>query len=103
MKDMIEQIISTDKKSREAVEKAKQIKIRSAQKIVDIREKKRKEYLEKAKANIEVIAIEERAKADAKLKSIEEEYGKIEEEIDKVYDKNREIWIDGLVRRVIEG
>jgi hypothetical protein len=100
---MIEQIISTDKKSREAVEKAKQIKIRSAQKIVDIREKKRKEYLEKAKANIEVIAIEERAKADAKLKSIEEEYEKIEEEIDKVYDKNREIWIDGLVRRVIEG
>ncbi len=100
---MIEQIISTDKKSRESVEKAKQIKIRSAQKIVDIREKKRKEYLEKAKANIEVVAIEERAQADVKLKSIEEEYEKIEEKIDKIYNENRENWIKNLVQRVIEG
>lgn len=100
---MIEQIISTDKKSRESVEKAKQIKIRAAQKIVDIRERKRKEYLEKARANIEVIAEEERVRADAKLKAIEREYEEIEKEINEVYDENYETWVKMLVQRVIEG
>lgn len=103
MKDMIEQIISTDKKSRESVEKAKQIRIRAAQKIVDIRERKRKEYLEKARANIEVIAEEERVRADAKLKAIEREYEEIEKEINEVYDENYETWVKMLVQRVIEG
>ncbi len=100
---MIEQIISTDKKSRESVEKAKQIRIRAAQKIVDIRERKRKEYLEKARANIEVIAEEERVRADAKLKAIEREYEEIEKEINEVYDENYETWVKMLVQRVIEG
>ncbi len=103
LKDMIEQIISTDRKSRESIERTKQIRIQSAQKISDIREKKREEYLEKARANIEVVAEEERARADLKLKAIERVYRGIEEEINEVYEENYQLWVDALVRRVIEG
>lgn len=103
MKDMIEQIISTDKKSQESVEKAKQLRIQSTQKISDIREKKRSEYLEKARANIKVIEQEEKVKAKAQLKQIESSYNKIEEKINSVYTRNYELWVDELVKRVIEG
>lgn len=100
---MIEQIISTDKKSRESVEQAKQLRIKSTQKISDIRDKKRNEYLEKARANIKVIEQEEKAKAEIKLKQIESSYRKIEEKINDVYKQNYELWVDELVNRVIEG
>lgn len=103
LKDMIEEIISTDKKSRESIEHAKQLKIQSAQKLIDMKEQKRREYLEKARANIKVIEQEERVKADAKLEEIEEEYKKIEGGIDEIYKKNYEPWVKALVKRVIEG
>ena len=103
LKDMIEQIISTDKKSRESVEQAKQLKIQSAQKISDMRDKKKKEYIEKARANIKIIEQEEKAKAEVKLMEIEKSYQKIEERINEVYKKNYEFWVEALVKRVIEG
>lgn len=103
LKDMIEQIISTDKKSRESVEQTRLLKIQSAQKISDIREQKRNEYLEKARANINVIEQEEKVKANAKLEQIERKYDSIGEEINRVYNENYELWVNALVKRVIEG
>ena len=100
---MIEQIISTDKKSRESLEQTKQIRLQSAQKISSMREKRKKEYLEKARANIAVIAEEERVNADKKLLSIERAYNEIENKINKVYEENCEFWVETLVNRVIEG
>lgn len=100
---MIEQIISTDKKSRESVEQAKQLRIQSAQKISDMREQKKREYLEKARANIKVIEQEERVKADARLKEIERNYEKIADGINRVYKENYSSWVEALVKRVIEG
>lgn len=98
---MIEKIISTDKRSRESVEKTRQMRIQSEQKISDIKEKKRNEYLEKARSNIKLLEQEEKIKAEKQLKQIEKSYKAIEDKINEVYNQNYELWVDSLVKRVI--
>ena len=101
--DMIEKIVSSDKKSREAVEKAQQLKIMSAQKVNDMCDKKRSEYLEKARANIKESERLERAKANEKIKQIGKAYGLISNRLDKIFSDNCDEWVDAVVKRVVEG
>ncbi len=103
MKDMINRIISTDKKSREAVAKALKFKVDSIQKISDLREKKRIEHINKARQNIKIMESEERKIADMKIKAIMDHYDKISKDIDKVYNENSRVWISQIIQRVKEG
>ncbi len=48
MEDMIKRIIELDKQAQESLVRANQMKIDSEQRISDMKEKKRKEYMEKA-------------------------------------------------------
>ena len=98
--DMIEKIISSDKKSREAVFKAQQLKVMSAQKIND---KKRNEYLERARINIKNSEKAERAKADEKIQQIGKAYGEISDRLDRIFSENCDEWVDAVVKRVVEG
>lgn len=101
LKDMIEKIVSTDRKSRELIGKTRQMRIESEQKISDMKEKKKNEYLEKARMNIKLMEQEEKIKAEKKLKQIEEKYKAVEDRISQAYDENYEFWVDMLVNRVI--
>ncbi len=103
MKDMINRIISTDKKSREAVAKTLKFKVDSIQKINDLREKKRVEHINKARQNIKIMESEEREIADIKIKAITDHYNKISDKIDKVYSENSKMWISQIIQRVKEG
>ena len=102
MKDMIEKIISTDKKSREAMAKTRQLKVESEQKISDMCEKKRSEYIERARVNIRNMEKQERIKAEIKLKKIEGEYQNLSQRIDRIYSDNCDMWVDEIVKRVID-
>ena len=101
--DMIEKIISSDKKSREAVFKAQQLKVMSAQKINDTFDKKRNEYLERARINIKNSEKAERAKADEKIQQIGKAYGEISDRLDRIFSENCDEWVDAVVKRVVEG
>jgi len=103
MKDMINRIISTDKKSREAVAKALKFKVDSIQKISELRKKKKEEHLGKARQNIKIMEAEERKIADMKIKAITNHYEKISKKIDKVYNENSKMWISQIIQRVKEG
>lgn len=103
MKDMINRIISTDKKSREAVAKTLKFKVDSIQKISDIREKKRVEHIDKARQNIKIMESEERKIANMKIKAITDHYNKISRQIDDVYNENSKEWISQIIQRVKEG
>ncbi len=103
MKDMISRIISTDKKSREAVAKTLKFKVDSIQKISDLREKKRIEHINKARQNIKIMESEEREIADMKINAIMDHYDKISKDIDKVYNENSRVWISQIIQRVKEG
>lgn len=102
MKDMISRIIELDKQAKADVAKANQRKIDSAQKISDIKEKKRNEYITRARTNIKMLEKDEKIKAYVKLKVIENSYKKISEQIDNVYEANKDAWIDAIVKKVIE-
>lgn len=102
MKDMIEKIVSTDKKSREAMAKTRQLKIESEQKISDMCERKRNEYVERARANIKNMEKQEKVRAEIKFKKIEGQYQNLSQKIDKIYSDNCDVWIDEIVKRVIE-
>ena len=103
MRDMIEKIVSTDKKSREALEKVKQLKMESLQKISSIREQKRNEYLKKARENIKISEKEEQQNAEKKIKEIEKEYESASIRIDRLLRDKRDEWVNAIVKRIVEG
>jgi len=102
MDDMIGKIIELDKKASENLIKVNQLKIDSEKKISDIKEQKRNEYLKKATANIRALEKEEKIKAVVRLKVIENSYKHKREHIEEVYSKNKDNWVDTIVKRVIE-
>jgi hypothetical protein len=102
MEDMINRIIELDKEAKESLTKANQMKIDSEQKISDIKKQKRNEYIEKARANIKNLEKEEKVKAIVKLKVIENSYKKKYDRIEKIYDANKDKWINTIVDRVIK-
>ena len=61
MEDMIKRIIELDRMAKENLTRANQLKVDSEQKISDIKEQKRAEYLERARANIKSLEKEEKA------------------------------------------
>ena len=102
MEDMIGRIIELDKEARESLTKANQMKVDSEQKISDIKKQKRNEYIERARANIQELEKEEKVKAIVRLKVIENSYKKKYDRIEKIYEANKDKWIDTIVDRVIE-
>ena len=87
MEDMIKRIIELDRMAKENLTRANQLKVDSEQKISDIKEQKRAEYLERARANI---------------KSLENSYRQKYDRIEEIYAKNKNNWVKTIVNRVIE-
>ena len=102
MEDMIEKIIQMDKKARESLTEANQLKIDAERKISDIKEQRRNEYIDRARTNIKVLEKEEKIKAAVKLKIIENTYEQKYSRIEKVYYDNKDKWIKAIVDRVIQ-
>ena len=66
MEDMISKILELDRAAREDLKKANQMKIDSEKKISNTKERKRAEYIEKARINISNIEKDEKEKAHKK-------------------------------------
>lgn len=98
---MVNRIVTLDRKSREAIEKAKQLKMESEHKIQDISAKKREEYINKAKLNIKIIEHSERIKANTKLNEVEKEYKKKLERLEKNSRERFDKWVEMITERVI--
>ncbi|MGN1044146.1 MAG: hypothetical protein ACI4PR_05085 [Acutalibacteraceae bacterium] len=102
MEDMIKRIIELDKMAKENLTRANQLKVDSEQKISDIKEQKRAEYLERARANIKSLEKEEKVNACLRLKVIENSYRQKYDRIEEIYAKNKNNWVETIVNRVIE-
>lgn len=102
MEDMIKRIIELDRMAKENLTRANQLKVDSAQKISDIKEQKRAEYLERARANIKSLEKEEKVNACLRLKVIENSYRQKYDRIEEIYAKNKSNWVETIVNRVIE-
>ena len=102
MEDMIKRIIELDRMAKENLTRANQLKVDSEQKISDIKEQKRAEYLERARANIKSLEKEEKVNACLRLKVIENSYRQKYDRIEEIYAKNKNNWVITIVNRVIE-
>ena len=102
MEDLIKRIIELDRMAKENLTRANQLKVDSEQKISDIKEQKRAEYLERARANIKSLEKEEKVNACLRLKVIENSYRQKYDRIEEIYAKNKNNWVETIVNRVIE-
>ena len=103
MEDMIGKIIELDKQARENATRSKKLQVDLEQKVSELKEKRRAEYLSNAQADIKEREKDEKVKACIKLSAIEGVNRKKIENIEKVYRENKEKWVDAIVERVIGG
>ena len=71
--------------------------------MIQKKESLKNEYLERAKKRIAINQQSARKKADNYLRVIEERDSAVIQELDKTYEKNRDIWVDSIVARVTDG
>ncbi len=100
MEDMIGRIIELDKKARDDVSRARQLKLDSEQKISALKEKKRSEYINRARIDIKEREKDEKIKACIKLSAVEGIYRKKIQRIEKIYSENKEKWVSTIISRV---
>lgn len=103
MEDMIARIIEMDKKARDMTDEAQKDKLADEQQVILKKETLKNEYLERAKKRIEINRQSARKKADKYLSVIEERDSTVIQELDKAYEKNRDVWVDSIVARVTDG
>ncbi len=100
---MIKKIIELDKQAQADLAKVNQLKVDSTQKISEMKDKKRDEYIEKARANINTLEKQEKVKAFIKLQSIENSYKETSNKIDKIYIENKDKWVESIIARIVKG
>lgn len=99
---MIREILDADKKAQKAVESSEYLKLESAHKINELLEKRRSEYIDKARMNINVIKKIEDSKAKLKIDLISKECQQSINRINNIYLDMKDEWVDNIVKNVTE-
>ena len=96
MKDVIKEILEANEKAKNDIENVEKLKIESAQRVKDMLNSRRLEYIDKAKMNIKVIS-----KAEVEMKRIEKECEDILCRIEKIYLENKDLWVNTIFNNVV--
>lgn len=101
MKDVIKEILEANEKAKNDIENVEKLKLESAQRVKDMLNSRRLEYIDKAKMNIKVIKKIEVSKAEVEMKRIEKECEDILGRIKKIYLENKDLWVDTIFNNVV--
>ena len=102
MKDMISKIIDMDQKARELTAEAQKGKVDAGQEVALMKEKIREDYLKRARERIKMNQKTEKRAADEEWKLISKKHKQIIENLNNIYSKKCDEWINKIVQRVIE-
>lgn len=102
MEDMIGRIIELGQKARSDLNEAKLRRIESEQKINDMKNEKRAEYLERARTSIKSLEKSEKIKAFVRVSVIERSYKRKRKDIERIYSEKKEEWINALFDKIVE-
>ena len=102
MEDMIGRIIELGQKARSDLNEAKLRRIESEQKINDMKNEKRAEYLERARTSIKSLEKSEKIKAFVRVSIIERSYKRKRKDIERIYSEKKEEWINALFDKIVE-
>ena len=101
MKDMISRIIEMDKTARDLTQRAQKDKINLENEIKLKKDEIRNEYLERARKRLAINEKTERSLAEEQKLKIIENYKNISRNIDDLYNKNCDVWVDSIVKNVL--
>lgn len=101
MQKVINQIMEMDKKARDIKNSLQQEKITYEKEILKSREKLYEDYLLRARQRVEQNSAERKKRADEDWEKIKANHKKSLLEINKVYKKNKDKWVEEIVNRVI--
>ncbi|MDR2074402.1 MAG: hypothetical protein LBP36_03485 [Oscillospiraceae bacterium] len=92
MKDLVEEILEADRCINESFGSSERLKIESAKKIKEFYEKRREEYLSKARENIRIIEKIESIKLQNQIRELEKKVKNSVSKMDLKFEKNKREW-----------
>lgn len=101
MDDIINKILEMDEAARKLEDEAQAEKIASREEVMNKRREVYEEYLSSAKDHIESFKIAAKKTSDEKWSATEKHYKDVSALLDKTFEKNKDKWIDEIVKGVI--
>ena len=99
MQDMVERIVEMDKRARELTDEAKRLRVGSEDRIRAKKEELRRAYRDKADERVALIQKAEARNAEAELKAILERQKEAERQLDALYARMGDQWVNAIVAR----
>ena len=94
MKNLVKKILDANKEVEDSVESIESLRLESSNRVSEILNNIREEYIDKARMNIKVIKKIEDSKASIEIDKIRSECDSILSKINSAYFENRNKWID---------
>lgn len=101
MKDLIKKILEADEETKNNEESIERLKIESSRRIEYALDKRREEYIDKARMNIKVIKKIEDSKASIEIDKIRSECDHLLNKIDNEYSNHKDEWIDKIFHNIV--
>ena len=101
MQDLLKKIVEMDAQARKIEQKAKSEKLKSEEEVEQLKEQIYNDYIERAKERIEKNIAVDQQHADEQLRLKREQTDKAKAEMQKLYDENKERWVDEIVSRAL--
>ena len=101
MKNLVKKILDANKEVEDSVESIESLKLESSNRVSEILNNRREEYIDKARMNIKVIKKIEDSKASIEIDKIRSECDSILSKINSAYFANRNKWIDQVFDSIL--
>lgn len=101
MEELIKSVLKVDKKAREMTEKSRQRLEQSASAIEARIKQLEKQYEESAEEIIELTTEDESERIIAAKNEIDARFKSADEYLDKVYNENKEKWVEEIAKNAI--
>ena len=101
MQDIVKQIVDMDRKAREITAAVEQDRLNSETELAPTRVELRAEYLAKAREAIPSSESQERAAAEKEWEIVAKKHADLSRELDELYSKKGDEWVNNIVAQVI--
>ena len=101
MKDLVKKILDANKEVEDSVGSVESLKLESSNRVTEILNNRREEYIDKARMNIKVIKKIEDSKASIEIDKIRSECESVLSKINNAYFENRNKWIDQVFESIV--
>ena len=99
MQDLLKRIIEMDEQARKIEQQAKDEKLRSETEVEQLKEQIYNDYIVRAKDRVEKNIAIDRENADKKYAQAQQHNETMKQEMNRLYQQNKDSWVDEIVKR----